>query len=85
MGLMLLSRLNRDPLSTRTAELLLAGSLLCAGRTSEHKALRLEGREAASLSIRKTVPKCGLNCVETLRCATASARRGLLDVSRTEC
>ncbi len=77
----LVSTTNGDLHTTRTMEIPALGGLLCAERTSEHKSLYDEGREAIFWS---DAQECGTACLELLKeqsrrdqIATAGYQRAL--------
>ena len=76
VSLGLLSKGNRDLHTQRTMEIPFAGGVLCAERTSEHRALYREGDEAAFWS---DAAECAARCRDLLGDAawrTDLARRG---------
>jgi hypothetical protein len=76
LNLGLLSRGNRDLHTQRTMEIPFAGGLLCAERTSEHRALYREGEEAVFWS---DAAECAARCRDLLGDAARRdelARRG---------
>lgn len=76
----LLSKGNRDLHTTRTMEIPFAGGVLCAERTSEHRALYAEGEEALFWSDAK---ECAERCRELV--ADAERRAAMAARGRSRC
>jgi spore maturation protein CgeB len=76
----LLSKGNRDLHTQRTMEIPFAGGLLCAERTSEHRALYQEGVEAVFWSDAR---ECAERCRELL--ADGAARADIAKSGRRRC
>lgn len=76
----LLSKGNRDLHTNRTMEIPFAGGVLCAERTSEHRALYREGEEAVFWS---DVRECAERCRELI--AGDTRRAAIADNGRRRC
>lgn len=76
----LLSKGNRDLHTQRTMEIPFAGGVLCAERTSEHRALYQEGAEAVFWADAR---ECAERCHEL--CADGAARAALAERGRARC